>query len=92
MAPSQQQHQDGSYFVLSDVDPRDINLQPSQWQYATVIDDVDITFGGKPLSALYEEDRMRLSSASNASSDDEEEHRGRQRVRQSYSSNSHRKH
>jgi hypothetical protein len=90
MAPSQQQYQDRSYLVLSDVDPRDLNFQSSQWQYATVIDDFDITFGGKPLSALYEEDRRRLSAASTTSNDDEEERRGRQRVRQTYSSTSHR--
>lgn len=44
---------------------------------ATVIEDDDLTFGGKPLSAWYEEDRRRLSN----SGKDEEERRGRQRER-----------
>jgi hypothetical protein len=44
----------------------------------TVIDDEDLTFGGKPLSAWYEEERRRLS---NGSSSSDEERRGRERVR-----------
>ena len=44
----------------------------------TVIDDDDLTFGGKSLSTLYEEERRRLSASS-----DEEERRGRERVRSS---------
>ncbi|KAJ4390468.1 hypothetical protein N0V85_007192 [Neurospora sp. IMI 360204] len=47
------------------------------WTVATVIEDDDLMFGGKPLSAWYEEDRRRLSS----SNEDEEEIRGRQRDR-----------
>ncbi|KAK3347410.1 hypothetical protein B0H65DRAFT_148385 [Neurospora tetraspora] len=47
------------------------------WTVATVIEDDDLMFGGKPLSAWYEEDRRRLSS----SIEDEEEIRGRQRDR-----------
>lgn len=53
------------------------------WQYSTIIEDGDLTFDGKPLSALYEENR-RLSATS--TSDEEEEKRGRQRVRQEYTS------
>jgi hypothetical protein len=52
-----------------------------QWIEPITIDDDDLTFGGKPLSTLYEEERQRLSSGS---SSDEEERRGRQRVRNSH--------
>ncbi|KAJ2900648.1 hypothetical protein MKZ38_002307 [Zalerion maritima] len=69
---------DSSYYAMDN---------QAAWQFPTIIEDVDITFDGKPLSALYEEDRRRLSATS--SSDEEEERRGRQRVRQEYSSSSH---
>ncbi|CCC12078.1 hypothetical protein SMACR_09224 [Sordaria macrospora] len=46
------------------------------WMVVTVIEDDDLMFGGKPLSAWYEEDRRRLSS-----NEEEEEIRGRQRDR-----------
>ncbi|KAK4154806.1 hypothetical protein C8A00DRAFT_42486 [Chaetomidium leptoderma] len=47
------------------------------WMMATVIEDDDLMFGGKPLCAWYEEDRRRMSS----NMDEEEETRGRQRER-----------
>jgi hypothetical protein len=49
----------------------------SGWMAATIIEDDDLMFGGKPLSAWYEEDR-RQSMGSEA---DEERTRGRQRER-----------
>ncbi|KKF95101.1 hypothetical protein CFO_g2539 [Ceratocystis platani] len=53
------------------------------WMGATIIDDDDLMFSGKPLCAWYEEDRQRFSNPY-----DEEEHRGRERVRREYSSDS----
>lgn len=59
------------------------------WVQPTIIEDEDLTFGGKALSAWYEEERRRLSSGS----DDGEERRGRERVRRHHkkSSKSHKK-
>ncbi|KAK0610773.1 hypothetical protein B0T14DRAFT_570705 [Immersiella caudata] len=61
---------------VADPAVREIDLESCPWMIATVIEDDDLTFGGKPLSAWYEEDRRRLSSGN-----DEEERRGRQRER-----------
>ncbi|KAL1838054.1 hypothetical protein VTJ49DRAFT_3102 [Mycothermus thermophilus] len=56
----------------------ELDLPSPSWMVATVIEDDDLMFGGKPLCAWYEEDRRRLSSESVI---DEEETRGRQRER-----------
>lgn len=69
------------YMVIPDLhmaDPSEseIDLDGASWMVTTVIEDDDLMFGGKPLSAWYEEDRRRLSTG-----DEEEEHRGRQRER-----------
>ncbi|EJT76532.1 hypothetical protein GGTG_06451 [Gaeumannomyces tritici R3-111a-1] len=62
--------------------------QEPAWLMATPIDDDDLTFGGKSLSTWYEEDRRRFSLGDESSrtmeSDEEEESRGRQRVRAHY--------
>lgn len=58
------------------------------WVHAIIIEDEDLTFGGKSLSEWYEEDR-RISTASTAPSStcgseesfDREERRGRDRTR-----------
>ena len=55
----------------------EIELTDEPWMVATVIDDDDLMFGGKPLCAWYEEDRRMLGCATI----DEEETRGRQRER-----------
>ncbi|KAH7149070.1 hypothetical protein B0J13DRAFT_620972 [Dactylonectria estremocensis] len=44
------------------------------WVQPTIIEDDDLTFGGKSLSTWYEEERRRLSSGSG--SEDGEERRG----------------
>jgi hypothetical protein len=77
MAP---QANDTPYYLvpnLTALDPsaREIELGAHSWIQATVIDDEDLTFGGKALSTWYEEERQRLSRYS-----DEEQQRGRQRV------------
>lgn len=54
--------------------PADGEAQGYEWMAPTVIEDDDLTFGGKSLSAWYEEDRQKVSLP-------EEERRGRQRVR-----------
>lgn len=60
----------------------EVDASATSWVQPTVIDDDDLTFGGKPLSAWYEEDRRRLSSS--GTDDGEDERRGRERVRRSY--------
>jgi hypothetical protein len=64
---------------LQALDPSagEVDLNAHAWVQPTVIEDDDLTFGGKSLSAWYEEERRRLSCG--ASSD--EERRGRERVR-----------
>lgn len=74
MAPSTPVEQ--PYYLVPDLralDPsaREIDLDAHAWMLPTVIDDEELTFGGKSLSAWYEEDRRQLS---------EEETRGRSRV------------
>ncbi|KAK4457678.1 hypothetical protein QBC42DRAFT_160622, partial [Cladorrhinum samala] len=70
---------------VSDTTVREVELDSYPWMMATVIEDDDLMFGGKPLSTWYEEDRRRFSS-----SNEEEEHRGRQRERvDTYSQHSH---
>ncbi|KEY70541.1 hypothetical protein S7711_02699 [Stachybotrys chartarum IBT 7711] len=64
---------------LQALDPSacEVDLNAHAWVQPTIIEDDDLTFGGKSLSAWYEEERRRLSCG--ASSD--EERRGRERVR-----------
>ncbi|KAH7204584.1 hypothetical protein DER44DRAFT_899751 [Fusarium oxysporum] len=63
------------YYVpnLQALDPTAREVDPSAyaWVQPTIIEDEDLTFGGKALSTWYEEDRRRHSSGS-----DEEERRG----------------
>lgn len=72
---------------IPDQSADEVELPDQSWMVATVIDDDDITFGGKPLCAWYEEDRRRLSSCI-----DEEETRGRPRARVSVESHHHHHH
>ncbi|KAK5989498.1 hypothetical protein PT974_11021 [Cladobotryum mycophilum] len=53
-----------------------------------IIEDEDLMFGGKTLSAWYEEDRSRLSGSSDDGhqSHSEEERRGRERERRHHDS------
>jgi len=69
---------------IADPSAREVDLGSHPWMIATVIEDDDLTFGGKPLSTWYEEDRRRLSTG-----DEEEERRGRQRERVRVSSHHH---
>jgi hypothetical protein len=62
--------EDPAYYYV----PADAESQGYEWMVSTVIEDDDLTFGGKSLSAWYEEDRQKVSFP-------EEERRGRQRVR-----------
>lgn len=75
---------DTTYYLvpnLQALDPsaREVDAAAHAWVQPTVIEDDDLTFGGKSLSAWYEEDRRRFSH-----SDGEEERRGRERVRRNY--------
>ncbi|KAH8904148.1 hypothetical protein BR93DRAFT_971218 [Coniochaeta sp. PMI_546] len=79
--PSQQnsgaQSSAQAYFVMPNVDTAS-SSGTENWMVATVIDDNDLMFGGKSLSAWYEEDRRRQQSGS---SKVEPERRGRSRER-----------
>ncbi|KAF4966348.1 hypothetical protein FSARC_5976 [Fusarium sarcochroum] len=78
-------HATGTYYYYV---PREVDPSAYAWVQPTIIEDEDLTFGGKALSTWYEEDRRRHSSGS-----DEEERRGRERVRRNYrSGKSHKKH
>lgn len=55
--------------------------QENSWVQPTLIDDDDLTFGGKPLSAWYEEERRRLSTGHGEEDSEEGEARGRRRER-----------
>ena len=90
MASTQQAYDDQSPYLVvpnlqvNDPSVREIDLghEGHSWMVATVIEDDDLMFGGKPLSAWYEEERRRQSMASYSGSEcDEEERRGRQRER-----------
>ncbi|PHH65269.1 hypothetical protein CDD82_1682 [Ophiocordyceps australis] len=72
----------------------ELDLDSHSWVQPIVIDDDDLMFGGKPLSAWYEEDRRRLSSGSDdgdapdndhdvdqPSHSPDDEQRGRERTR-----------
>lgn len=66
---------DAIHYYLPDRNARDVELQKQGWTEPIVIDDDDLMFGGKSLSAWYEEERKTVSFPA------EEERRGRQRVR-----------
>ncbi|KAI9155510.1 hypothetical protein HJFPF1_08094 [Paramyrothecium foliicola] len=88
MSPKSSTETASYYYVvpnLKALDPsaREVDLSAHAWVQPTVIDDEDLTFGGKPLSAWYEEERRRLSSGSS-----DEERRGRERVRRQYDGSS----
>ncbi|KAF4122028.1 hypothetical protein GMORB2_7621 [Geosmithia morbida] len=81
-----------SYYLVPNIenlDPssltRELDQDSTGWVQTTMIDDDDLTFGGKSLSAWHEEDRRRLSTGAGTGSsmaDDGDEHRrGRERVR-----------
>ncbi|KAK3689234.1 hypothetical protein B0T22DRAFT_168982 [Podospora appendiculata] len=66
---------------------REVELGNHPWMVATVIEDDDLMFGGKPLCTWYEEERRRQSSGN-----EEEETRGRQRERARIESHHHHHH
>lgn len=71
---------------VTDPTVREIDLGSHPWMVATVIEDDDLMFGGKPLCTWYEEERRRLSTGA-----EEEESRGRQRERVRIDSHHHHK-
>ncbi|KAI1087906.1 hypothetical protein F5B19DRAFT_473691 [Rostrohypoxylon terebratum] len=62
-------------YYLPDTNAQEIEFQKQGWLEPIVIDDDDLMFGGKSLSAWYEEGRQSVSFPAA-----EEEQRGRQRV------------
>ena len=86
MSPKSSTESTSYYYVvpnLQALDPtaREVDLSAHAWVQPTVIDDADLTFGGKPLCTWYEEERRRLSNG-------DEERRGRERVRRQYEGSS----
>lgn len=75
MSPSATSAEQPYYLVpnLQALDPtvREVDLDAHAWMMPTIIEDEDLTFGGKSLSAWHEEDRRQVG---------EEERRGRARV------------
>ncbi|KAJ4184000.1 hypothetical protein FSOLCH5_015241 [Fusarium solani] len=76
MAPSSET----TYYLVPnlqaiDTSAREFDSSAFSWVQPTIIEDEDLTFGGKALSRWYEEERRRLSSGN------DEERRGRERVR-----------
>ncbi|KAI1419605.1 hypothetical protein F5Y12DRAFT_231287 [Xylaria sp. FL1777] len=71
---------DAQYYYLPDVDVPDEQHGGHAWTEPIVIDDEDLMFGGKSLSAWYEEERQSLSYPM----EEHEERRGRQRMRQQH--------
>ncbi|KAM6477082.1 hypothetical protein HDV62DRAFT_395556 [Trichoderma sp. SZMC 28011] len=88
MSPKQS---DSYYHLQQTMEPsaHELDLNAQAWIQPIIIEDEDLMFGGKPLSAWYEEDRSR-STSSNSSDDgnqspyEEEERRGRERTRRHY--------
>ncbi|KAG5922962.1 hypothetical protein E4U42_005078 [Claviceps africana] len=88
---------EATYYLVPNLralDPsaREVDLNSYSWVQPIDIDDEDLMFGGKSLSAWYEEDRRRLSSGG---SDDgchqghhEEKPRGRERERRHHGASS----
>ncbi|KAI0131512.1 hypothetical protein F4814DRAFT_171490 [Daldinia grandis] len=62
------------HYYLPDTNARETELQKQGWMEPIVIDDEDLMFSGKSLSAWYEEERKSVGGPV------EEERRGRQRV------------
>ncbi|KAI1104807.1 hypothetical protein F4804DRAFT_172539 [Jackrogersella minutella] len=75
--------EDTLHYYLPDTNAREAELQKQGWMEPIVIDDEDLMFGGKSLSAWYEEERKPVAFPV------EEERRGRQRVRQHNSHSQH---
>ncbi|XDG02737.1 hypothetical protein ABKA04_002352 [Annulohypoxylon sp. FPYF3050] len=69
---------DALQYYLPDTNAQGIEFQKQGWLEPIVIDDDDLMFGGKSLSAWYEEGRKSVSFPAA-----EEEQRGRQRRGQS---------
>ncbi|TVY54788.1 hypothetical protein LSUE1_G009465, partial [Lachnellula suecica] len=52
------------YYLITNVqtsskDKKEVDLQSQSWQLPYEVDDGDLTFDGKPLNMLYEENRWR---------------------------------
>ncbi|KAI0466101.1 hypothetical protein F4859DRAFT_337809 [Xylaria cf. heliscus] len=90
-ASSRPPSEDAQYYYLPDVD---VDLSDGQrgglaWMEPIVIDDEDLMFGGKSLSAWYEEERQ---SVNYPIEEEQEERRGRQRIRQQHHHHHHQHH
>ncbi|KAI1733918.1 hypothetical protein F4680DRAFT_368158 [Xylaria scruposa] len=92
-ASSRPPSEDAQYYYLPEVD---VNSSDGQhggyghaWMEPIVIDDEDLMFGGKSLSAWYEEERQSLNYPIE---EEQEERRGRQRIRQQHHYHHHHQH
>ncbi|POR37319.1 Uncharacterized protein TPAR_02474 [Tolypocladium paradoxum] len=94
---------EATYYLVPNLralDPsaREVDLNAHVWVQPTVIEDEDLTFGGKSLSAWYEEERRRLSSGGSDDGHGNDQHahgeerRGRERTRRHHKGSSSKSH
>ncbi|KAI3329753.1 hypothetical protein F4824DRAFT_505830 [Ustulina deusta] len=88
-APVHSPPDDAQYYYLPDVEVPDEQHSSHAWMEPIVIDDEDLMFGGKSLSAWYEEERQSLGYPID---EENEERRGRQRMRQQHHHQHHHQH
>ncbi|KAI0545359.1 hypothetical protein F4679DRAFT_588568 [Xylaria curta] len=89
-ASSRPPSEDAQYYYLPDNSSDGQHGSYGQaWMEPIVIDDEDLMFGGKSLSAWYEEERQSLNYPIE---EEQEERRGRQRIRQQHHYHHHHQH
>ncbi|KAI0803662.1 hypothetical protein GGR55DRAFT_382302 [Xylaria sp. FL0064] len=88
-APVHSPPDDAQYYYLPEVDMPSEQHSGHAWMEPIVIDDEDLMFGGKSLSAWYEEERQSLGYPME---EGHEERRGRQRSRQQHHPHHHHHH
>jgi len=81
---SSQNNSDKQYYLITNVQSstttdREIDLHAESWKLPYTIDDSDLTFDGKPLNMLYEENRWMAEHHVSDSRDSHETRRGRSR-------------
>jgi len=73
------------YYLITNVSSptqdknKEIDLHTQSWKLPYSIDDGDLTFDGKPLNMLYEENKWQAEHRSGSSRDERKGGRGRRR-------------
>lgn len=88
--PSTPKYSDREWYLITNVAAKtdaEIDLSAESWKLPYSIDDSDLTFDGKPLNMLYEENRYQAEHHVSGSTRDKhsskESHKSRGRSRQS---------